>query len=73
MPSLTITTTAQQAQRLATAFGEYFTLKDAQGVVRPATEAEIKAWIILQLRALVIRQERKAQEDLIVDSPFDPT
>lgn len=72
MPSMTITTTAPQAQRLVTAFGDRLALG------RDATEAEIKAWTIAQLREVVRSYERKVAVATAVDAipaptSFDPT
>lgn len=73
MPSMTITTTAQQAQRLATAFGRELGLRDEQGQRRDATAAEIKQATIGYLRSVVVQQERRAAEDEISIPEFDPT
>lgn len=75
MPVMTITTTAQQAQRAAAAFGKALNLVDANGNPRNATEAEIKAYVIAHLRMLVHRIEKR--EALTppphTPTPFDPT
>lgn len=73
MPSITITTSAPQAQRLATAFGGFFTLKDAQGNPRAATELEIKAWIVQRLREIVMQYEHDKEAKAITVAPFEPT
>lgn len=63
MPSMTITTTAQQAQRLATALGK------ALGYGRDATADEIKAYVVDHFRQLVHREERQE----VAPTAFDPT
>lgn len=74
MAQITIDFTAPQATRAAAALGSYLNLKDAQGVARVATQAEVKDWLIKQLRGLVVSQERRAAEAALA-SPvaFDPT
>lgn len=62
----TITTTAQDDQRLATAFGTRL------GLGRNANAAEIKNALINWLRAVVIEEERVAAERQ-QSAPFDPT
>lgn len=73
MPSITITTTAPQAQRIAAALGGRYTLKDQSGAVRSATDAEVKAWVIDQLRNLTLDWEREQAVKAITISPLDPT
>jgi len=67
MPSITITITAQQAQRL----------QDAWAVLNPDAEPltldTAKQLLIRELRAIVLLGERKAAEALLTDNPFDPT
>lgn len=58
MPTLTITTTAPQAQRISTAFGRRLNLRDQNGDPRSATAAEIKAQVIGFIRASVLDYER---------------
>ena len=60
MPSLTVTLTTAQAQRVATAFGRYWNLG------RDATAAEVKEYLIRQLKGVVAQQERGAQEAAII-------
>jgi hypothetical protein len=67
MPTQTITTTAPQAQRVATAFGAKLNLG------RDATAAEVKADVIAYMRNVVINYEREEAQKQIVDSAFDPT
>lgn len=66
MPDITLTLTVQQAQRVLTAFGRYWSLKDALGVPRDATAAEVKEFLRRQLQAVVIQQERRTEEAKIV-------
>lgn len=56
MPTMTITTTAPQAQRVATALGAYL------GLGRDATASEIKAHFIEQMKELVLAHERRLQK-----------
>lgn len=53
MPTISITTDAANAQRLATAFGKYWALG------RDATQAEIRAYLVRQLVAVVRNAERR--------------
>ena len=73
MPTLTITTTAQQAQRVATAFGQRLGLKDGGGNPRDATPSEVKDFVIVQIRLVVQQQEQHTAQMLITDTQFDPT
>lgn len=73
MPTLTITTTAQQAQRVADSFGKYYSLRDANDNQRAATEAEVKQYLVGYMKEIVRSAERKAAADAIADAPFDPT
>lgn len=68
MASITITTTAQQDARLTVAFGEF---------LHPgtnATAADVKAWIISELRRVVQEYEQR-QAIAAVPPPagFDPS
>lgn len=73
MPSITITTTAPQAQRLATAFGRELGLRDEQGAARNATADEIKAAAVAYLRRVVQQQESYIAQEQHADVPFDPS
>lgn len=64
MPTTTLTYTAAQGQRMAAAFGKYL------GLGRNATEAEIKAWLIRQVRTIVLSQERAAAEAQVTLADF---
>ena len=72
MPSMTVTMTVQQAQRVAAAFGMAHNLRDANGP-RAATEVEVKAFTIAWMRGIVLDQERQAAARAAVDVNFDPT
>lgn len=72
MPSLTITYTAQEGQRVAAALGKLRNLQNGQGP-RSATEAEVKQSLIGVMRGWVIQVERETAEQAISLSPFDPT
>ena len=67
MPDFTLTLTAPQAQRVAVAFGRYWQLKDAQGAPRNATAAEVKVFLVRQLRGVVREQERGVAEAALSD------
>lgn len=73
MPALTITTTAPQAQRLATALGREMNYRNADGTYRDATASEIKEYVVAMLRAVVRNQEAAIAQQQIVITPFDPT
>jgi len=73
MPSMTITTTAEQAQRLATAFGKAHGLTNAAGQPRAATASEIKDFTTAWMRKIVLDQERLAAALAAVDANFEPT
>lgn len=56
MPDLTLTLTTAQAQRVAAAFGRYWSLG------RPATVPEVKVYLVRQLKGAVMQQERAVLE-----------
>ena len=67
MPSMTITTTAPQAQRLMDAFKLFTNNPDA-------TQEDLRQWVIGTLKRLVAEQERRIAEATIAQpAPFDPT
>lgn len=64
MPTLTIDLTAQQAQRVQAAFAT----ND-----NPSPDmADLKSWVVRQIRARVLQHERKVQESAITDTEFEP-
>lgn len=67
MASVTITTTASQDVRLAPAFGDRLKLG------RNATTAEVKAWLVDQLRNVVQEYEARQAAAAVVASGFDPS
>lgn len=67
MATVTITTTAPQDARLGPAFGDLLKLG------RSATVAEVKAWLITQLRNAVQDYERQQAEAAISANAFDPS
>lgn len=74
MATLTITTTAAQSQRIATALGMERNLVDVNGVARDATAAEVKDFLIDALRRLVQGYEYKvAHTQVAPPAPMDPT
>lgn len=74
MPTLTITTTAGQASRVASAVGMELGLRGSDGLQRDATNAEVKDWLISKARQLVQAHEiRIAQAAVPAPVAFDPT
>lgn len=73
MPTLTITTNAVQAQRIAAAFGELHNLLDVNGIRRDATATEVKAELIKYLKATVLNYETAQARKAIVATPMEPT
>ena len=67
MATMTITVTAPQAARAATAIGKRL------GLGRDATLEECRLYVIEELRKVVLFEERRALEVAITASPFDPT
>jgi capsule polysaccharide export protein KpsE/RkpR len=73
MPSLTITYTAQEGQRVATAYGHLNDWRDENGEPRDATAAEVKQALINVLRGWVRQSEhQKAQQEIVIE-PINPT
>lgn len=62
MPTISLTIDAAAAQRVATAFGQYWHLMDAQGQPRDATLAEVKTYLVRQMTGVVRQQERGAAQ-----------
>lgn len=74
MPAMTITTDAQQAQRLATALGRKLGYRNDQtGAPRDATAAEIKAYVVDHLRSVVHEYESEQARSQISVNSFDPS
>ena len=77
MPTLTITTTSNQAQRIATAFGRLKNRKTPrpERLPRDATAAEVKADVIDFVKQVVINHEQdvamEAARSTVPD--IDPT
>jgi hypothetical protein len=63
MATISITTDAENTARVLAAFGTYWNLG------RDATGAEVKEYLVRQLKAVVRQQERRADENAIVDDP----
>lgn len=70
MATLTINTSAAEDARLVVAFGRYMNLQDASGNPRNATAAEIKAFLIQSIIAIVQKTERDA---VAQPAPITPT
>ena len=79
MPSITITYPAADGQRLASALGKAWSLKDTQEPPQPrsATAAECKEFLIGRARQLIVDVEgaeaEKAARDSVVIAPVDMT
>jgi hypothetical protein len=68
MATTTITTTGPQDARLVVAFGDFL------HPGRDATQAEIKAWLVEQMRVIVRGYEdRVARAAVAAPASFDPT
>lgn len=67
MPTLTIQTNAEQAARVAEAYGVLL------GLGRDATGPEIKRAVIDYMKSVVISYENRKAIQQLTDSPFEPT
>ncbi len=67
MPSLTIDLTNAQATRAQGAFKKHLSMPT------DPTIADIKQWLIGQMRGVVHQQERRVAETAITDDDFGPT
>lgn len=75
---VTITMTAPQIARAQAALGKARNLKDGAGNPRVATNAELKQYVVDQMRGLVLTQEKSDADAAAIageaaPSPFDPT
>lgn len=66
MPDITITVTAAQADRIGSAFGRAYTLHNPDGILRSATAAEVREFLIAYLKSIVIAEETKVQKEAII-------
>lgn len=73
MATLTITTTASQDSRIASAFGRYMNLKDANNQPRNATGAEVKQAVIDWLKMTVRETEQAVAREAANASVTDIT
>ena len=76
MPTLTINTTAAQAQRVSVAYGRLLNLRTPdKSAQRDATGAEIKAAIIGEIKSVVLNYERDIAMQAASDAVpgIDPT
>ncbi len=75
MPSFTITVTASEGNRAASAIGEIFGLVDNQVPPqrRDATLAECKQFMADYLKKSVQQIERARAQNAVSVTPFDPT
>lgn len=73
MPLLTIDLTAAQAARLAHAVGVILGLRDGSNQPRDATPAEVKAYVVGELRSRVRGIEEEEARRAISGEPFEPT
>ena len=67
MPTFTIEVTAQQANRIVTAFGKAWKLKDAGGNPRNATQAEIRKYMIDCVHGVVSGTEKQEAINAVSD------
>lgn len=65
MPDITISVTSAQAKRIQDAFEEALELD------RPATIADVKEYIVSDLKQFVRTSERRVARDAIVDVELD--
>lgn len=73
MAAVTITTTAPQDSRLGPAFGDLLQVRNGSGQPRNATTAEVKDWLIAQMRAVVVNYEDRVNRAAVAaPSSFDP-
>lgn len=63
MPTMTITTTTDQAQRVAAAVGSARGLTDENGAPRSANATEVKEHTVQYLKHLVRAHETRAAEE----------
>lgn len=61
MPTFNFTVDVPTGQRIAAAFGLHLGAVDANGLARPATAAEVKQWLIAQVKKVVAEQERQVE------------
>lgn len=77
MPSMTITYTASEGQRIAAALGKAHSLVDEGGQPRSATAAEVKTFVIARIKQLVVDIEGRdltaAAIAAVVVPPLEPT
>lgn len=74
MASITITTTADQDARIVAAFQQIlFPTPNPDGTVRQVTAADVKGWLIAQLRTAVMNYERNQQAKAIQVDSLDPS
>ena len=77
MATLTINTTSAQDTRIKAAFGKQLNLEttDDPPVLRDATGAEVKAYVIEFIKTTVLRQEQRAASQIASDgiSEISPT
>ena len=70
MPTLTITFTNDQADRIQAAFVERLNIPDPN-------MGDLKQWVVNQIRAVVLDEERaaaiRAVQQSHIDAPFDPS
>jgi len=70
MPTVTLTLNDAQAQRVTVAFGRYWNLKNDDETPRSATDAEVKEFLIRQLKSVVLRVEAGQAEARISVLPL---
>lgn len=75
MATITITTTAAQDARIAPAIGSLLGLTTpGTNTPRNATGAEVKQWLVDDLREATLRYERRVARDAVAEpAPLTPT
>lgn len=65
MPTITLTVTAPQAQRIATAFGRAYHLANPDGTPRDATAQEMHGYLVGYIKGVVLDTETAAAKAAI--------
>jgi hypothetical protein len=73
MPSLTLTVTNQEWQVTSESLGIIHDLRDANGVLRSASEAECKQALAAVVKGWVRRADKIKHDAQLVESSINPT
>lgn len=66
MPTISITVDAATATRVQHAFGRYWNKTNEDGSPRDATNAEVKEYLVRQLKGVVRQQEQREAEAALI-------